>query len=254
MTRTLGVDLASADRNTAAALVDWDDGPPQLVRLVDSNVSDRLIVELATASDVVAIDAPFGWPLPFARELAAYVAGEPWPDTLPEGLWYRLTDTRTTEIAGGRAPLSVSSDRIARPAERAARLLTTLGRDSHAAARDGSDGVIEVYPAGALRTWGIETGDYKRPSGAVAREQIVASLMHATRLVVDPETRAQLTAIDHPVDALVAALVGRAFALGLVHRPVGQEVPIARLEGWIHLPTVHPSELLARTQRSGDQQ
>jgi hypothetical protein len=41
---------------------------------------------------------------------------------------------------------------------------------------------------------------------------------------------------DHVFDALVASLVGRAAALGLTLTPTVDELPAARVEGWIALP------------------
>lgn len=234
--RTLGVDLASATTNTAACVLDWENGPPRLVTLLGRGVDDINIVELAKSADVTGIDAPFGWPRPFVDAIAAYTAGTPWPHQKPEGLWLRRTDERAMVIAGGRAPLSVSSDRIARPAERAARLLTLLGSDERAVARDGSDGIIEVYPAGALRCWGIPSDGYKRPNGVAARERILDTIVDALPIVSSAADRSALIGTDHAIDALVASLVARAFALGGVVRPSQDEGPIAAVEGWLYLP------------------
>lgn len=234
--RTLGVDLSAGDRNTAAALIGWD-GRPTLEELWPRDVSDELIVELAGKADVVAIDAPFGWPIPFAVRIAAYARGEAWPRAKPEGLWLRHTDERAQTVAGGRAPLSVSSDRIARTAARAARLLTLLGREDRPIARDGSDGVIEVYPAAALRCWQIDPGRYKDPSGLADRQRAVATIIAAIALGITDSDLGRLVAIDHPVDALVASVVGRAVHCGLAVAPTPDERPIARLEGWIWLPS-----------------
>jgi predicted nuclease with RNAse H fold len=234
--RTLGVDLASAITNTAACVLEWDDGPPRLGLLVGRNVSDDDIVAMAREVETTAIDAPFGWPQPFAKAIAAYRGGRPWPRRRPEGLWLRQTDEHAMAVAGGRPPLSVSSDRIARPAERAARLLTLLGVGGRAAGRDGSDDVIEVYPAGALRCWGIATAGYKRPDGVAARTQIVEAITSDLDFVLIDEERNALVATDHAVDALVASLVARAFALGRVHRPADGELTLARVEGWLYLP------------------
>ena len=42
---------------------------------------------------------------------------------------------------------------------------------------------------------------------------------------------------DHVFDALIASLVARAAALGLTMRPTADELPVARVEGWIALPS-----------------
>lgn len=194
--RTLGIDLASAIANTAACVVEWEGGPPRVTALLGRDVDDDSIVRLATQADVTGIDAPFGWPRPFVDTIAAYASGAPWPRIRPEGLWLRTTDERAYAISGGRAPLSVSSDRIARPAERAARLLTLLGSDDRAAARDGSDNVIEVYPAGALRCWGISVDRYKRPEAISARAAIVEAIAEGLALGITDEDRISLSAPD----------------------------------------------------------
>jgi len=195
-------------------------------------------------SNVTGIDAPFGWPRRFAQTIAAYAAGAPWPRQRPEGLWLCVTDQRAQQIAGGRASLSVSSDRIARPAERAARLLTLLGRSEVAAARDGSDGVIEVYPAGALRCWGIPTKGYKRPGGAVARDHIVIAIETGLSLELSAAIRSTLVATDHALDALVAALVARGFQVERVIGPSSdEERAAAAIEGWLFLPLGQLAEL-----------
>lgn len=235
---TLGIDLAAKDERTALCLMSWGDGRPRLERLVARDVSDGLISELGVGTDVVAIDAPFGWPIPFINVVRAYDAGSSWPATQPTGLWFRRTDLVVQATLGGRSPLSVSSDRIARPAERAARLLTLLGPTGRPASRDGSDGVIEVYPAGALRFWGFETRGYKDPRAKEVRARVRDDLFAAIGLQADAGHWEALAATDHPLDALVASLVGRAFALGHTSRPDGDLIADARREGWIHLPTV----------------
>jgi hypothetical protein len=237
ISRTLGVDLASANANTAACIIEWDEGPPRVSHLLAREVAGATIVRLATEVEVSGIDSPFGWPRPFAGAIAAYASGAPWPRTRPEGLWLRRTDSRATEVMGGRAPLSVSSDRIARPAERAARLLTLLGTQGRAARRDGSDNVIEVYPAGALRCWKVPTDRYKRPDAVAGRTAIIDSLSTDLMLDLPPETRDALTYTEHATDAFVAALVARAFARGLVVPMTQEERAIALVEGWLYLPT-----------------
>jgi hypothetical protein len=52
-----------------------------------------------------------------------------------------------------------------------------------------------------------------------------------------PADRAALTATDHATDAFVAALVARAFRRGLAVSPAGAEVELARIEGWLYLPS-----------------
>lgn len=237
---TLGVDLASQDRRTAGCLVSWRDGP--VVIDVMHPLSDDAIVRWARDDDVsvTAIDAPFGWPRAFADAVALYGLGHPFPE--PSGdLWLRLTD-RVVMKSIGRRPLSVSSDRIAYPAVRAARLLSRLG-PGRPARRDGSDAVIEVYPAAALSEWEIEAGRYKQPEGVEARRLLLSALVQALPGLVLGEHAAALVATDHAIDALIAALVARAYGLGHVRRPMPAEEESAALEGWIWLPD-RPARLM----------
>ena len=248
--RTLGIDLASAAATTAACAVEWGDGPPRLVELRQANVSDHDIVALAKTATVTGIDAPFGWPRPFARAVAAYDAGKAWPGERSDALWFRTTDVRARAMAGGRPPLSVSSDRIARPAVRAARLLADLG-PGRPAARDGADGIVEVYPAGAMRCWSLVAEGYKRPDAIEVRAVLVAGLVAAIGLVATDADRLTLSLTDHAVDALVAALVARAFSLGLVVRPEPDIEDLARVEGWLFLPTGSLADLVGATAPMG---
>ena len=236
MTITLGIDLASADATTAACSIEWTGEAARIVELRPTGVQDKDIVQLAAKADVTGIDAPFGWPLPFAESLTAYTRGEPWPKAKDDALWFRATDAHATTKSGGRPPLSVSSDRIARPAVRAALLLTLLGRKGKAVARDGTDRIIEVYPAGAMRSWHLSMHGYKRPNATDVRTALATELLDGARITASNEQRRDLAATDHALDAFVAALVARAFAIGRVLPPPADLADIARVEGWLYLP------------------
>jgi len=230
---TFGVDLASKDQLTAGCLVEWQDGP--LVVEVLRPLSDDAIVRWAhdPAVGTTAIDAPFGWPSAFVDAVAEYGRGGPFPDK-GDDLWLRGTD-RAVWAAVGRRPLSVSSDRIAYPAARAARLLSRLG-PGRPARRDGSDQVIEVYPAGALASWGIDAGRYKQSDGLEVRRSLLSALVEALPGLDVGEHGAVLVATDHAIDALVSALMARAHMLGQVRGPTGAQATEAAIEGWIWLP------------------
>jgi len=63
---------------------------------------------------------------------------------------YRRTDLAIWQMMTGGPPLSVSTDKIALPAMRAAAILSRLPQP---VALDGSEIVVEVYPAAALKRW-----------------------------------------------------------------------------------------------------
>ncbi len=245
----LGVDLASVAERTAACRLGR--GPDGLRVLgVESGCTDDRIVDLAAGARVVAIDAPLGWPEPFLRAVSAYAAGDAWrwPEpirTLPPGkegeearreatrlLRFRATDFDVHEKTG-IWPLSVSSDLIGIVAFRAAGLCTRLRWGSPA--RDGSTDVIEAYPAAALQTWGIDRSGYKEPGARAKRGEILDALIRRHELEIGG-FREALVADDDCLDALVAALVGDAYADKRTEPIPPEHEERARTEGWIHLP------------------
>jgi predicted nuclease with RNAse H fold len=211
---TLGIDLASQPKGTAACLVSWARGT---ARAFESRrpADDATLLELAERADKVGIDVPLGWPDEFVAAVGAHSGGAGWPE--PEDR--RLLRFRATDLAVwstvGRPPLSVSADRIALCAMRAARLLSRLEVD-----RAGSGKVVEVYPAAALRRWGV------------GRDEIRG----LPWLGLEDGVRRACEESGDVADALVAALVARAAALGLCE-PVPEELrERASREGWIALP------------------
>lgn len=228
--KTLGVDLASRPEATGACLVEWG-RTGAVARIAPAPLDDAALTRLATDADVVAIDAPLGWPDGFVAAVAAHHRGERWPSIELSPLRYRVTDlavARQTRVL----PLSVSTDLIAVCAFRAARLQRLL---ADRPARDGSGRLVEVYPAGALRVWGITAVGYKRGSGAAVRARIVDEVVRRSPwLTVDA---AALRRRDHDLDALLCALVARAAATGRSAGPPPEHAAAARREGWIHLPT-----------------
>jgi predicted nuclease with RNAse H fold len=233
VTRTLGIDLASADARTGVALVDWTADGGRLLRL-DQPASDDLIVELAAGCDVIAIDAPLGWPVAFTDALIAHRAGQPWPALDPSELRLRRTD----RLLGARGvwPLSVSTDRIGIVAFRAAQLLPRLGTGS-APARDGSDGVIEVYPAAALMIWQQRHRQYKRDATDHAEgRKAIAEWLCATFRVQVGEEFARIVASSDLLDALICAVLAHEWLAGRTEAISESERSVALEEGWIHVP------------------
>ena len=142
---TLGIDLASMPKDTAACLVRWERGraSAETPRL---GCTDADLDALIRETDVVGIDAPFGWPDAFRAAVADWTATT-WTEdaALRTRLRLRLTDRRVHEQLG-LMPLSVSTDRIALPAMRAMALLHRHGVTD----RSGDGRFFEVYPAGSL--------------------------------------------------------------------------------------------------------
>lgn len=272
--RTLGIDLASQPRKTAACRINWDGGAAAVVD-VAVGVSDATALALAAGCDAVGIDAPFGWPAPFVAFLAGAVSAGPgdgaapvWDDARRIALSFRRTDLWVWERLR-RPPLSVATDRIALPALRCAGLLAALG----VVDRAGDGRVFEVYPAAALRAWGLASSGYKprranpranasanadtntgaapRSDPAALRDVSAALLAACPWLRLAPGAAALIAASDDAFDALVAALIARAAVLGLTHHPPPEDTELARVEGWIAVPTEGSLEWLALEPRSG---
>jgi len=268
--RTLGIDLASQARGTAVCVATWGDGavtaafPPHGGRGFD----DAALLAAMGRADWIAIDAPFGWPDGFRAAIGSWAEAGTWPlpspaerDEAVDRLRFRLTDRDVRDrvpAPGGRrlSPLSVSSDRIAFCAWRAAWLLAAhaeaCGRRLDRVGVPGAPhGVIEAYPAGALELWGVERRGYKARGGSAQeaarsrREEMLATLERALggALTIDADA---CTATDHAFDAFVCALVARAAATGQTRMPPRQDRETAAREGWIHLPATDSLARLAR--------
>jgi len=242
-TRTAGVDLASQVDNTAACVIEWRDRSARIVELHDA-FDDVGITRLLHSVAKVGLDVPFGWPISFVEALQQHSHDGTWPLDYRHGLSrefrYRQTDLWLQTLPLGDhghlpAPLSVSTDRIAIPAMRAAAL---LGAITPRLALDGSAVAVEVYPAAALLRWGYPSRGYKGRTNAVPRRLLVEAFRqrNASWLHLEGEQFDRCCANDNLFDALIAALVARA-------RLVGQTEPIpeglldaARREGWIAVP------------------
>jgi hypothetical protein len=132
-------------------------------------------------------------------------------------------------------PLSVSSDLIAVPALRAGAL---LDRVVPGADRSGSDLVVEVYPAAALKRWGFVSRGYKRAKGGGVRASLVESFRRATSGWLDASDACweRCVGSDDAFDAVIAALVARAADLDLCDPCPSELKDVATREGWIALP------------------
>ncbi|GAA4396247.1 DUF429 domain-containing protein [Tsukamurella soli] len=240
------MDLAATADRTAVAALSWHAGGATVTDLA-VGADDAAIAALADSSDAVAIDAPFGWPIAFVGFIAAHHLGRPPIASLEtvadrRAVTHRRTDTFVAATTG-LTPLLVSADRIAHVALRNAGLLARLG----AADADRSTGpIFEVYPAAALHIWGLPSRGYKKEPGTALRAEIVDRLVEAAGGRLDLGAFADvLRAEDDALDAVVAALVGRAAELGRAYAPPERDADAASLEGWIQLPTCGVGELFS---------
>ncbi len=235
--RALGIDLASQAATTAACIVEWNAGAGRVVA-IETGLDDAALIDRARQATTTAIDAPFGWPVPFVDFIAGQHGSVPrpsiqqWTASWRDELRFRRTDHQVQAILG-RWPLSVSSDLIAIVAMRCAGLLDQLGVTD----RSGVDSVVEVYPALALARWGCRSRGYKGADGAAIRSELLDEVRRACpALTIGPNEVDLCRHSDHAFDALVASLVARAAFLDLADPIPDKHHAAACTEGWIVLP------------------
>jgi predicted nuclease with RNAse H fold len=252
---TVGVDLAADPKRTAVAMVEWTGRDARLLKVIPM-ASDSDIVGLAVQADKTGIDCPLGWPDDFVEFVNAHHKGRvPHTDvgpTIREPLRFRETDRRIAAAKLGR-PLSVSSDMIGVCAMRAAGLLAAMAKEGVAVDRSGvTGGVVETYPAVAIRQWHLAQGDnpsqrrYKGVAQSAVLGAMVDELKRGLRQLKLGGHEAACRASDHAFDALICAMVARAT---LQNRGTEQNprrlIQRARREGWIAVPTCRLEDLLA---------
>ena len=245
--KTVGVDLSANPAKTAVCELDWSE---HWVRLLPRPASDDEIVAAVASADIAGFDVPLGWPDDFVAALVAHRDGTGWPPvTAPApqdrvSLRFRRTDLVVTE-AGAR-PLSVSSDRIGVAAMRGARIQALLADAGVSVDRSGSQGqVAEVYPAAALRAWGLPYRGYKGAANRAACSDVAAALASKCGRLTGAIETALGGCDDDDLDAVVCALVAGAVRRGSTTRPSDDDRAAASREGWIHVPNVSLEELTA---------
>jgi hypothetical protein len=237
---TVGVDLAAEPVNTAVARLAWAGGGAEIQHLV-VGADDAVLVEEIAPAGKAGIDCPLGWPRRFVEFVALHqaeafvapvdVAGRDWRRLLAN----RETDLVTRDLVG-LVPLSVATDRIGLAAMRCAGLLARLAAEGRPVDRSGAGVLVEVYPAAALKHWGLPFRGYKGAVNAAVRDGLVDRLAAAAPWLRFGAFEPACRRSDHALDAVVAALNARAAALDRATRPTTEQAPAARTEGWIALP------------------
>ena len=252
---TVGVDLAAEPANTAVARIRWTDSFAQ-VQAVGVGIDDPALVEEITASDKAGIDCPLGWPWRFVQFVAqpqagAFVA----PAEVAGKDWRRQLALRETDLVirstTGLIPLSVAADRIGLAAMRCAGPLARLAAAGAPVDRSGAGVVVEVYPAAALKQWGLTYRRYKGFTNTTIRHQLVDTLTAAAPWLTLGDHAQACRRSDHALDAVIAALNARAAALHLTTTPGAEQLGAARTEGWIALPTGNLANLIQNLVQVG---
>jgi len=244
---TIGIDMASKPVKTAMCAITWRGD--HAVAAFDPDTSDDHIVDVLESADKVGLDCPLGWPEPFVRAITAHSQMAPWPGRgLDPEQYRRMLAHRETDrvIRGsGRPPLSVSTDRIGIVAMRFAGIADALARRGRAIDRSGNGLLAEVYPAAALRAWGLPDRGYKGKGQAAGVSVLLEALLDRVPWLRFADGAEDICRTSHDaLDALICALVARAIVLNRTRWPdTDERWRLAAIEGWIHVPTGDPLDL-----------
>jgi predicted nuclease with RNAse H fold len=197
------------------------------------------LVSHCSGSEVVAVDAPFGWPELFVAALADYEVGAAL-ERDRKRYRYRTTDVWITENLPKKLlrnvrppiPLSVSTDKLGATAMVGTILLAALADEFLISPHKGGKprSVIEVYPAVSLWAWGLPHRDLDAAA-------TLETLQAAFHLVISEADKHRLLGSRHCLDALVAALTAREYAGHNTFDPP-EHIPddTLKVEGWIRVP------------------
>lgn len=291
----LGLDLSTDPRKAWWCQLHWPDGAER-AEIVDlgqaydagarvarddawlaSVLAERIAAFGPTPERIVGIDAPLGWPQAFVDAIRDWSHADRPRLTKRTELRLRPTDRFVQEIST-LTPMSVSTDRIGSTALLCAHLLSEFADRAGLGALDrarAGDGIVEAYPAAALRLWSTGDGRPLAWAGYKTEATSRATLLEQLAEIVDLEHDGaaghveQMIASDDALDAMLCALIATAVARGQtfsVDAPVraGDLVPpstrvadplaalegradraevlrrsateLAHREGWIHVP------------------
>ena len=197
---------------------------------------------------MVAVDVPFGWPMPFADALQNHQIGVALdPDRLrymyrSTDLWVRNELPRLlSRDARCPRPLSVAADRLGVTAMVGTILLNRLDDtfDLSPQFGDSLPAAVEVYPALSLWAWGLprEGLGGNDDTAREARRALLRTLCESFGVSIAERWEATLVDVDHCFDALVAALTGCEYASGNTFDPPDCfDRNVLRIEGWMRSP------------------
>jgi predicted nuclease with RNAse H fold len=242
---TAGVDLAAEPKGTALAVIEWKETTATLVDL-QLGVNDQTIVEAAGVVDKLGIDCALGWPIEFVEFLNNHANLE--NTSFPDGGmdWRRRTSFRESDRhvreVTGKWPLSVSTDRLGLTAMRCAGLQGRIQQSGIEIDRSGSGKIVEIYPGASLRLWGFDTTGYR--ANEDVRAELLTTIEHSVPwLNLDSHRELMISSTD-AFDAVIASLATRAAAINQYLHPPKEFLDIAKVEGWIALPTGSITDLL----------
>lgn len=234
----IGIDCATQANKVGLAHGYLSDGKLTVNKLVKP-AKNQSVAEIVSswiipgATQLLAIDAPLGWPVSLGQELYAHVAGGKL-NTEANTLFRRDTD-RFIKEKTGKLPLDVGADRIARTAHSALQLLSTIteltgSKIDLAWSPELTPGcwAIETYPGATLKMSTLRFQGYKGPENISLRQEICMAL---SKLISFDADIALMEQDDDILDAAVCVLAGWHFINKLCLFPPDKK--LAKKEGWI---------------------
>ena len=273
MTTIIGVDFSGArsDSNTWIARGQLDGEGTLHLNSVQRICRDELgdLLPVIPTPAVAALDFPFGVPRSFAEHLGVV---SPCP-TMPD-LWDVVAAMGIDDFIGQRnqfvaehgeprrggdlkyhresySPLHSVNPNMLPMTYHGIRLLRRwhLGQPRRwhvpplkpGSAPAEAVTLLELMPGAFLRSIGLPYKGYKRGQRArQLRDEILVSLAAKSGVGIDnlSDVRSDCQGNDDCLDAVVAAVGAAAWALdpARFHHPTEDELPDARLEGWIYVP------------------
>jgi hypothetical protein len=234
--QTVGIDMSAEPKGTAIATLDWFEDRA-VISSVQVGASDDIVLHYLHHPDgAIGVDCPLGWPTPFVEFVLRHEARQfTGPVDRPAG-WRRPYVMRSTDLFVqhvGMPTLSIVADKIGHVAIRLAALMCEVDSGVNTA-RDGSGAIMEVYPAAALRIWGLPWRGYKGKANSRYLNTLVDELKRAAPWLVLDHAETLCRTNDDALDAVVCALIARAAKTG--HTISAGDRALALHEGWIHLP------------------
>lgn len=241
-----GVDLAADPAKTGVATIEergtGSGGRGLRVAHAELGADDDAVGDLAASSTLTGIDVPLGWPRGFREVVEKHAEGALEAVGDSGAAWRRLLTNRFTDLEVRRnvgvVPLSVAADRIAHPALRWAAIEAGLRARGLNVDRAGYGRLAEVYPAAALKQWGMRYRGYKTLDPST-RRSIIAALTEEFSIDWAGNRGAAEESAD-VLDAVVAAIVAREIRAGRCLPPPAENEELAALiaeEGWIWVPS-----------------
>ncbi len=242
--RIAGVDLAAeADRTGLAILNVGERESLNAQMTIDElllGADDHAIRNAITQAGRTGVDVPLGWPQKFVEFVSDHASGELSAPESTDREWRRGLALRETDRYVQRAigvwPLSVATERIAYAAMRWAGIEAHLRAEGVSTARDGSGVVYEVYPAAALKAWGLQHRGYKGQKNSEVRHQLVDELSKTFPNLEWNGHRDLCVADDNALDAVLAAIIALEAYLGRCEPAPADLKSSALREGWIWVP------------------